>query len=106
MGILQQIRSDANFLRNLIDTLRSDCTTVTSNGIRLTGEALEKALAAARAGNRAELKKLDLILESGIIPEKYYSIITKQTYYPSTEELRQKSEALPPAKHSFFCVKS
>ena len=105
MGILPHIRSDAEFLRNLIASLRSDRTTVTSNGKLLTGEELEASLEAARAENRTKLRKLDLILESGFIPEKYVSIIDKQTYYPSSEELRQKEEALPPGKHSFFCTK-
>lgn len=107
MGILQQIRSDAKFLKELITSLRSYLIVVESNGGRLTGEELEKTLATTGASNRAKLKKLELILESGIIPDKYRSIITKQTYYPSEDELRQKSEmTLPPAKHSFFCIKS
>jgi hypothetical protein len=44
MGILQQIRIDAAYLRNLISSLRSDRTTVTTNGVRLTGDELEENL--------------------------------------------------------------
>lgn len=71
MGVLKQIREDAAFLRNLIAGLRSDCTVVTQNGDRLTGEALENALASARKENLTELKRLELILESGWIYRGY-----------------------------------
>ncbi|MBI2785604.1 MAG: protein kinase [Legionella longbeachae] len=105
MGILQQVKSDAEFLRKLILTLTSQYSTVTTNDVRLSGEQLERALALAREQNRSELKKLELILESQIVPNKYYSIITKQTYYPSSEELKQQSEIIPLAKHTYFSLK-
>jgi serine/threonine protein kinase len=56
--------------------------------------------------NGRHLNELELILESGIIPKKYFSIINKQTYYPSTEERQMQSKPLPAAKHSFFCGKN
>ncbi len=107
MGIFDQIRQDAIYLKNLISSLRSDSgsMTVFSNGVRLTGDALEQALATARSSNQAELTRLELILESGVIPDKYYSIITKQTYHPSSEEIKQKTTRLPAAKYTFFTAK-
>lgn len=105
MPVLQQIKSDAAILRTVISSLRSDGCTVTSNGVLLTGQELEATLEIARESNQAELRRLEIILESGIIPDKYYSSITKQTYYPSGDELKKKSEALPKATHTFFTIK-
>ena len=93
MPILQQIKQDAEFLRNLISTLKVGCTTVKQNGVWLSGQALEEALESARASNRVELQRLELILESGVIPEKYHSIITRKDYTPSDEE-RKKCRSL------------
>jgi serine/threonine protein kinase len=87
LAILPQVRRDAEFLRNLISNLRSDCTTVHSNGVWLTGEALEANLASARESNGAELRKLELILETRMVPEKYISMVTKETYYPAADEV-------------------
>lgn len=105
VGILPQVRSDIEYLRNLILSLRSGSSTVTADGRRLTGEALEAALEKARAGLRADLKRLELIIEAGIIPDKYRTVTTKETYYPSPEELTKKSEPLPTAKYTMFSVK-
>lgn len=104
--MLRQIKQDAAFLKGLIASLRSDQTTVTSNGVKLTGEQLESTLAKARASNAVTLEHLELIIESGIIPDKYTSIITKQTYYPTKDELKIKEDqVLPQGKHTFFCLK-
>lgn len=96
MGILQQVRSDAEFLRNLIHSIRSgNGTRVVRNGFLLTDNELEAAL-----------KRLEIMLESRIIPKEYYSMITNKTYYPSREEKRIQSKPLPVAKHSLFAVKN
>lgn len=104
MPIIQQVKKDAEFLRNLISNLKY--STVIQNGVELTGEALEEALETVRAGNRVELQKLELILQSGIVPEKYYSIITHQEYHPSDEERKKMLEPLPSAQHTFFVEKN
>jgi serine/threonine protein kinase len=104
LAILQQIKKDAEYLRELISNLTSD-RHVTTNGVRLTGQQLERTLAQTRRSLGADLKSLELILESGILPKKYQSIITKQTYYPSAEELKKQSETVLPANHSFFPLK-
>lgn len=105
--MLRQIKQDAAYLKVLISSLRSDQTSVIADGVKLEGEELEAALSRARASNRIELNQLELILESGIIPNKYKSIITKNTYYPSSEELKLKeTQSLPQGKHTFFCLKN
>lgn len=105
MAILQQVAHDAAILRSIIASLKLGACTVTSNGVQLTGAALEAALEKTRRSNQAQLDRLELILESKIIPDKYQSIITKDTYYPSGEELRMRSAALPKASHTFFTLK-
>jgi serine/threonine protein kinase len=103
MGILEQVRNDADVLRGTIASLRT--SRVVQNGVVLTGERLEAVLAQTSASLDIELKRLELILESGIIPEKYQSTITKKTYLPSSEELLQQSEPLPLGKHAVFALK-
>lgn len=104
--MLRQIEHDAAFLKGLIASLTSKQTSVTQNGVKLTGEELEEALAKARASNQFTLNQLEIILESGIIPDKYTSIITRQTYYPSTDDLKLKqTQTLPKARYTIFCRK-
>lgn len=100
------MKLDTNLLSSTISSLRSDISKVEQDGVWLQGEELEIALAKARARLQSELDRLELILASGITPDKYTSINTKQTYYPTSEELKLKeTQILPRAKHSFFCIK-
>jgi len=105
MSVLQQIASDAQYLRNLISGLTSDRCTVEADGVWLSGASLEAVLKNTREATRVELKALELILESGVIPDTYYSTITKQSYVPSADELIKKAEGLPKASHTFFTSK-
>lgn len=95
--ILQQIESDLMFFRNLITILENDAQS--------TEYYLASAIQTSRDANLAEIKRLEIILESGIIPETYYSIVTKQIYYPSAEELEKMAESLPKTIHTFFAFK-
>lgn len=104
--MLRQIQKDVETLKMTISGLRSGSTTVQQNGEWLYGAKLEAVLATTRAGLQADVNHLELILETGIIPDKYTSTITKQTYYPSNEELKQReNQSLPQGKHSFFGIK-
>ena len=51
-----------------------------------------------------EVIRLQAILDSGVIPDSYTSIVTKKTYGASPEELKEV-RTLPPAVHSIFCKK-
>src|SRR3990167_2227452 len=104
LPVLKQIKKDVKTLKKLIPRLK-DTTSLQEDGILLTGQLLKDNLNRIEAFHQAELKRLELILDAGIIQKKYYSIITKKTYLPSSSELKKKNKPLPPAKHTFFCIK-
>lgn len=106
MGLLAQIKSDYQFLKLLIESLSpSGTTTVSTNGVLLSGKDRENALQQAIDSNMAELTRLQAIINSGVLPSSYTSIITKKTYHPSPEELKEE-KPLPVAIHSIFCAKT
>lgn len=104
VGILPQVKADAQYLNEYILSLTSDYP-ITIGGRFVTGEQKEAILEPTRLKMLAQLKELELILETGIIPNKYKTIKTKETYYPSPEELIKKSEPLPTAEYTMFGVK-
>lgn len=96
VSILQQIKSDIEILKTEIVKAINEAT---------TGEQLEKVVF-MNTYKQAQLKRLTLIIESGIIPNEYYSSISKKKYYPSPAELILRPQIIPLVKHSFFCAKN
>lgn len=105
MSITSAIHNDISFLRGLIKALRVGNTTIQSNGVWLEGEALEANLAYARRQNQAKIDRLQLILDSGILPEKYTSIFPEGTHSRSADEEALMAKPLPKAMNTFFCSK-
>lgn len=104
MSILQQIKNDIRTIKQIISTI--DGSTVRCNGGWLKGQELKEAIECAKAENVIRLQQLELILESGVIPNPYFSIVTNTNYLPSEEELKQISKPLPKAHHTYFTLKN
>ncbi|MDP3561972.1 MAG: hypothetical protein Q8R83_07330 [Legionellaceae bacterium] len=102
------MRNDAEFLKSLILSRRSDSSeiSIAMNGHRPMEAALETPLAMTRIRRLlANLRQLELILEAGVIPHQYKSVITQEMHYPSPEERIKKAEPLPIAKYTMFSIK-
>lgn len=100
--ILEQIKRDIFYLYNSIHFLRSRPTWLTYNGVLLYGLAYEMGLQHLIALKIYEMRKLQTILASRIIPEHYFSQITGLTYFHTPEE-KTKIPFLP--SHFSLCVK-
>ena len=102
--VCDQINSDILFLQNIIRSLRSGLAKGQVNGQELQGEALAIALDNAATEQMNQIRILEAMLASKVVPEKYFSPITKKIYLRTPEEA-YASKVLPNAMFYLFCVK-
>lgn len=98
--ILEQIKKDIKSLEQTLSSLwirrRNEASGQAESAVKVTRQIRKKT---------DELRKLENIILSGIIPNEYYSKVTKQFYRPSDEERSRQRECLPPAQHGYFSTK-